>query len=223
VSEYIKKFDQFLVRCSENESDIEVLSRFRSRLKNYLRCELIVRDVSTLEQAIEIVQDLDQSQVSSLPRHTGCRDNSNKTTTFKFQPNLFQSQSRFGSNSSTPKREDRDKGIACKSSRSIQYTQSFKCQGFGHVSAQCPSNARTIIETQSDGDQDDLEEIIHDPEEDTWEDDFDVDHVAILGCLLSMYPPSIDDTDRVNPPLSVIRCALTQPKDDDDWRKSSIF
>jgi len=30
-----------------------------------------------------------------------------------------------------------------------------------------------IIETQLDGDSDNLEEIVHDPEGDSWEDDFD--------------------------------------------------
>ena len=55
VSEYIKKFDQFLVRCGEDESDAIVLTRFRSGLKDELRRELIVREVSTLEQAIQIV------------------------------------------------------------------------------------------------------------------------------------------------------------------------
>ena len=53
--EYIKKFDQFLVICGKNESDIVVLSKFRSGLKDDLRRELIVRDVSTLKQAIQLV------------------------------------------------------------------------------------------------------------------------------------------------------------------------
>ena len=57
VSEYIKKFDQFLVKCSENEFDIVVLSRFRSGLKEDLRRELSVRDVSILEKVIQLVQD----------------------------------------------------------------------------------------------------------------------------------------------------------------------
>jgi len=48
--------------------DVIVLSKFCSRLKNELRRELIVRDVSTLKQAIQIVQDLDQSQASSFSR-----------------------------------------------------------------------------------------------------------------------------------------------------------
>jgi len=80
-----------------------------------------------------------------------------------------------------------------------------------------------IIETHSDGDQDNLEEIVHDPERDTWEDDFDVDQAGTLGCVLSMHPDSIDDADGVTRRLSVVRCALTQPKGNDNWRRSSIF
>ena len=68
VSEYIKKFDQFLVRRSENESNVIVLSKFHSGLKDELRRELIVRDISTLEQVIQVVQELDQFQASSFPR-----------------------------------------------------------------------------------------------------------------------------------------------------------
>jgi len=49
MSEYIKKFDQFLLGCGENESDVVVLSRFRSGLEEDLRRELFARDISTLE------------------------------------------------------------------------------------------------------------------------------------------------------------------------------
>jgi len=49
VLEYIKNFDQFLVRCGENGSDAVVLFRFRSELKENLRHELFAKDVSTLK------------------------------------------------------------------------------------------------------------------------------------------------------------------------------
>jgi len=42
MAEYITKFDEFLVRCGENESDTVVLSRFRLRLREDLRRELFV-------------------------------------------------------------------------------------------------------------------------------------------------------------------------------------
>ena len=55
---------------------------------------------------------------------------------------------------------------------------------FGHITTQCPSKTRTlIIETQSDSDQDDLEEIVHDPEGDIWKDKLVVDQTTTLGCL----------------------------------------
>ena len=44
-----------------------------------------------------------------------------------------------------------------------------------------------------------------------------------MRCVLSMHPPSINDVDRVTHRLSVVRCALTQPKKNNDWRRSSIF
>ena len=77
-----------------------------------------------------------------------------------------------------------------------------------HISAQCLSKIRTlIIETQSDSDQNDLEEIVHDPEGDTLEDEFDVDHATTLGYLLSIHPPLIDNIDRATRCISVVRCA----------------
>jgi len=85
MSVYIKKFNQFLVRC-ENESNVVVLSRFHSGLREDLRRELFARDVSTLEQAIQLVQDLDQPQVSLFTRRINYR-NVNKTTTLKSQSN----------------------------------------------------------------------------------------------------------------------------------------
>jgi len=60
VSKYIKKFYQFLVRCGENESDVVVLSRFHPGLRKDLKRELFAKDASTLQQSIQLVQNLDQ-------------------------------------------------------------------------------------------------------------------------------------------------------------------
>jgi len=56
-----------------------------------------------------------------------------------------------------------------------------------------------IIETQSDSDHDDLEEVVHYPKGDTWKDDFDVDQAVTFRYLLRMHPPSIDDVDGYPP------------------------
>ena len=69
VTEYIIKFDEFLVSCGENEFDTVVLARFHSGLREDLRRELFVQDISTLEQAYQLVQDLDRSQGFPFTRH----------------------------------------------------------------------------------------------------------------------------------------------------------
>jgi len=100
-------FDELLVRCSENESDTVVLCTFRSGLREDLRRKLFVRDISTPEQAYQLVQDLGRSQSFSFTRRTDYTNNTNKATTVKSQPS--QSQSRFGSSNSTQKHDDKDK------------------------------------------------------------------------------------------------------------------
>ena len=80
-----------------------------------------------------------------------------------------------------------------------------------------------IIETQSDSDQDDLEEIVQDPEGDVWEDKLIVDQATTLGCLSSMHSLLIDGISEITQMLSVARCALTQLKWSDDIHRSTIF
>ena len=87
VAKYITKFDEFLVKCGKNESNTVVLSIFRSGLRKDLRSELIVRNISTLEQAYQVVQDLDRSQDFSFTRSTDYKNSTNKVTTIKSQPN----------------------------------------------------------------------------------------------------------------------------------------
>jgi len=51
------------------------------------------------------------------------------------------------------------------------------------------------LDVSSDNSQDDLEEVIHDPEGDVWEDEFAAN--TTLGCLQSKHTPVIDDVDRI--------------------------
>ena len=59
MTEYIAQFDEFLSRCDAHESEHVILSRFRVRLHDDLKRELLVRDVDTLHRAYQVVQDLD--------------------------------------------------------------------------------------------------------------------------------------------------------------------
>ena len=42
-----------------------------------------------------------------------------------------------------------------------------------------------------------------------------------MGCDLSI--PSGDDVDKIVLHLNVVRCALAKPKENNDWRRTSIF
>ena len=66
-----------------------------------------------------------------------------------------------------------------------------------------------------------LEEIVHDPEGDVWEDELVIDQITTLGCFLSMHPPSIDDVDRMTRWLTIVRFSLSPRRD--DWRWTTIF
>ena len=60
VSEYIFKFDEFLSRCGLQEDEHVILSRFRAGLKEDLQRELLLRDVSTLQHAYQMAQEIDR-------------------------------------------------------------------------------------------------------------------------------------------------------------------
>ena len=59
VSEYISKFDEFLLRCVLQEEESVIFSRFRAGLKEDLQRELLLREVSTLQHAYQMVQEID--------------------------------------------------------------------------------------------------------------------------------------------------------------------
>ena len=84
ATDYIAKFDEYLNRCGaiELESPEQTLSRFRSDLRDDHRRELIVRGITTLEHAYQLVTDLDES-IGSYFNRTNFRDNSKTATTSK--------------------------------------------------------------------------------------------------------------------------------------------
>jgi hypothetical protein len=59
VSDYISRFDEFLSRCDLREEESVILSRFRAGLREDLQRELFLRGVSTVQEAYELVQELD--------------------------------------------------------------------------------------------------------------------------------------------------------------------
>jgi len=90
ATDYITKFDEYLNRCGaiELESPEQTLSTFRSGLRDDYRWELIARGITTLEEAYQLVTDLDKSRGSYFHR-TDFRNNSKTATSSK--PNFSRS------------------------------------------------------------------------------------------------------------------------------------
>ena len=73
AQEYVKKFDEFLIRCTaiNIEGKAQILSRFRAGLRDDLRTELLAHEVTKLEKAYALVQDLDVDKSKSISKgHT---------------------------------------------------------------------------------------------------------------------------------------------------------
>ena len=66
VAEYIEKFDHYLLKCGVREDPAVTLSRFRNGLQHYIKRELFIREVNTLEHAYQISQDAER--FSRFPR-----------------------------------------------------------------------------------------------------------------------------------------------------------
>ena len=65
AQEYVEKFDEFLIRCNalNTEGQAQIMSRFRAGLREELRTELLAREITKLEKAYALVQDLDATSL----------------------------------------------------------------------------------------------------------------------------------------------------------------
>ena len=114
--------------------------------------------------------------------------------------------------------------MANEPSRLGSRLQCFKCNGVGHIATKCPS--RTLVIQEDDEKVKDVEELVYDPNveeiqdvEAEWEDD-----PSYLTCVRAISPPVDDFKDIFGVPrVNVVRCALAQQRDTDDWRRRAIF
>ena len=72
AQEYVEKFDEFLIRCNaiDTEGQAQILSRFRAGPRDNLRTELLAHEVTELEKAYALVQDLDATKLTPSIRVT---------------------------------------------------------------------------------------------------------------------------------------------------------
>uniref|UniRef100_A0A2N9H5T6 Reverse transcriptase n=1 Tax=Fagus sylvatica TaxID=28930 RepID=A0A2N9H5T6_FAGSY len=187
-------------------------------LNDDLRRELIIRGVTSLDQAYELARNCELAAKSFFVRRSDTRN----TTTYP-QSSVYRPPKANPASAPLGK-DDKGKGIVSEPTKPGSRLQCFKCNGFGHVASKCPS--KTLLIQEEDGKEDNMEELVYDPNLEGIQDDGEEweDEPSYLGCIRAISPHTVIFEDHPDVPrVNVVRCALAQPRDNTDWRRCAIF
>ena len=114
--------------------------------------------------------------------------------------------------------ENKGNGVDKEFSKLTPIIKCYKCQGYGHVAANCPTLVKITLlngepEVVSESESESEEFIFQREEEESDMDDDTTGDSITLNCI--QLTTSIH--------LSVVRCALSQLKEKDDWRRTTMF
>ena len=196
ATEYVAQFEEYLMRCNIREDERMTLSRFRHGLNDDLRKELVLREVGTLDQAYTFVQNYEMVSKPSFGRRFESRNTP--------RPPAILPPSRPIPTTAPLLRDGKEKGILTESPGIKSTFQCYKCQGFGHKAANCGNRTLFVDSQDQNHERDDIEEQLYEPD-------------------LENLPESDEDCEGGDITLGVVRCALAQAKEDNDWRRNAIF
>ncbi|GFY90942.1 hypothetical protein Acr_07g0011380 [Actinidia rufa] len=165
-------------------------------LNDGLRKELVLREVDTLDQAYTFVQNYEMVSKPSFGRRFESRNT--------LRPPAILPLSRPVPNTAPLLKDGKERGILAESPGMKSTFQCYKCQGFGHKAANCGNRTLFVNSQGQNYEGDDIEEQLYEPD---------------LENLLE----SNEDCEGGDVTLGVVRCALTQAKEDNDWRRNAIF
>jgi len=218
-------------RAIELESPEHTLFRFRSGLRDDYRLELITRGITTLEQAYQLVTDLDDLEDPIFTELTLGITQKLPLLVSQTLTDLFLPPSKPASSSSSIKSAgppgakpiNSERRTISEPGRVNPRTQCYKCQEYGHLASQCPSQTKTLfVEVPTEDieeEEDDGEAVVHQQDDDS---DASVEEYEFNGCIRTVkvmgLPPSVGRTQ-----LGVVKCTLAQPEPLNDWRKTVIF
>ena len=222
--EYIEKFDQYLLKCGVREDPSVTLSRFRNGLQPYIKRELFMREVTTLEHAYQIARDgekffrfpksapprpVESRTMGSKPNFPPLAKGPTPSTNIPMRSNPPPPMTPPTKISTSQEEESSKKIIVSGTPNSGSRQQCFRCHGFGHFATQCPSRGlpSLLIDEEQSPLQEESEKTTEVYEASyNWEDEYDTQHY---------------EWNQENP-LGVIRCILAHVKEE-DWRRTSIF
>jgi hypothetical protein len=136
VTDYVAQFDEYKMRCGVVEDEAITLTRFRRGLNDYLRKELVLQGITTLDPC-NLVQDYELVTKTKFMRHTDTRNTTTKSLRLERNSLLGPPPLKPNPNGAPLVRDDKDKGVASETHKTHSRVQCFKCLGFGHVASNC--------------------------------------------------------------------------------------
>ena len=156
VEEYARDFESYAMRCAVQEDEPQTLVRFLGGLDSEIAqvCEL--QSYSTLEELIQLAYKV---ELRGKGKGKGKSSSSRVTTTntsYPKTPYSYPKQSTPTKDVKTPPPQNTN-----ASNTRLDARRCFRCQGFGHLIADCPNKkVVTFVECENfDGDVEEEEEI----------------------------------------------------------------
>uniref|UniRef100_A0A2N9H1I9 Reverse transcriptase n=1 Tax=Fagus sylvatica TaxID=28930 RepID=A0A2N9H1I9_FAGSY len=177
--------------------------RFKRGLNDDLRRELIIRGVTSLDQAYELARNCELAAKSFFVRRSDTRNTSTYPQSSSYRP------PKANPASAPLGKDDKGKGIVSEPTKLGSRLQCFKCNGFGHVASKCPS--KTLLIQEEDGKEDDMEELVYDPNVEGIQDDGEEweDEPNYLGCIRAISPHTVIFEDHPDVPrVNVVRVII---------------
>ena len=117
------------MRCNIREDERMTLSRFRQGLNDDLRKELVLREVTTLDQAYTFVQNY---EMVSKPNFVCCFEN-------RGMPRPLVPSPYSRSTPTTPpfSKDNKEKGVLAEFPRMKYRPKCYKYHNFAHVATEC--------------------------------------------------------------------------------------
>uniref|UniRef100_A0A2N9HIT5 Reverse transcriptase n=1 Tax=Fagus sylvatica TaxID=28930 RepID=A0A2N9HIT5_FAGSY len=203
VTDYLEQFQEYKRRCQIVEEEVVTLDRFKRGLNDDLRRELIIRGVTSLDQAYELARNCELAAKSFFVRRSDTRN----TTTYP-QSSVYRPP-KANPTSAPLGKDDKGKGIVSEPTKPGSRLQCFKCNGFGHVASKCPS--KTLLIQEEDGKEDNMEELVYDPNLEGIQDDGEEweDEPNYLGCIRAISTPTVIFEDHPDVPrVNVVRVII---------------
>jgi len=178
-----------------------------------LRTELLGRGVNELEAAYALVQDLDSARTNHPSKSHDYKASVSRPSP-PFQPHRSSTQAPSHKDDIKGKSLERDNiNKGPDSSRVSFTTKCYKCQGYGHLAASCPSLVKVIIidGTPTETIESDSDEYTYHPDVET-DDESSSDDVS-LNCIRPT--PSTH--------LSIVKCVPSPLTKQVDWKRTATF